>query len=610
MSTLLLLSLALPVALLVLLVLPGAPRPEASQADPSRTDAPERGALRHLALRLAPWSPLPALLVALRPGGVETVTFPWLLEGSRWGLDVAGQVFLFFTALLWLLAGIYASRYLARDPLRRRFFVFHLLTLTGNLGLCAAQDLIGFYLCFALMTFAGYGLVVHARTDDAFRAGRIYLAMAVLGETLLISALIMAGSTAESLVLHDVASAVAQSPYRGAIIGLLLAGFGVKAGALPLHVWLPLAHPVAPTPASAVLSGSMIKAGLLGWLRFLPLGAVALPGWGSLLIALGLAAAFFGVVVGVTQRDAKTALAYSSISQMGLLNVAVGIALSNAAGAASAVAACLAYAVHHGLAKGALFLGVGVVASAGGDRERRLVLAGLVFAALAVAGAPLTSGAVAKDYLKDVAELSPTLWPGVLEWLLPLTAVGTTLLMARFLVLASRERPEDAGRRVARGVWVPWAVLLGGVAGVVWGLPLRYELELKPPGLPYPDSIWMSIWPIVAGLLLSWSVLFAARTKRVVPGRFHIVPGDILLAGEWVLARIRRSRKPEPSTESRDPMVSLGARWYGIYAASGRGDRALRMEIALTGWTVAILLFALVFAVLLALLATGAGGGP
>ena len=255
MSTLLLFSVCLPALLAVPLAMGGSGG--------------------RLALRLAPWSPLPALLIAAWPGGVDGSTLPWLLEGSRWGLDPTGQVFLLLTSFLWLMAGLYARRYFEGKS-TRRFFTFHLLTLTGNLGIAAAQDLISFYLFFALMTFAGYGLVVHTGTGPALRAGRVYLVMAVMGEALLISGLILAASSAASLALGDVAAAVGASPHRDLVIGLLLAGFGVKAGALPLHMWLPLAHPVAPTPASAVLSGSMIKAGLLGWLRFLPFGVVAL----------------------------------------------------------------------------------------------------------------------------------------------------------------------------------------------------------------------------------------------------------------------------------------------------------------------------------------------
>src|SRR5690606_7309656 len=139
------------------------------------------------------------------------------------------------------------------------------------------------------------------------------------------TALITAALATNQTALPAVAAGLADAPRRDLIVGLVLAGFGIKAGALPLHVWLPLAHPAAPTPASAVLSGAMIKAGLLGWLRFLPLGLVALPGWAALLMVLGVVAVFFGAAAGAVQQDAKAVLAYSSISQMGLMIIGLAI---------------------------------------------------------------------------------------------------------------------------------------------------------------------------------------------------------------------------------------------------------------------------------------------
>jgi formate hydrogenlyase subunit 3/multisubunit Na+/H+ antiporter MnhD subunit len=178
-------------------------------------------------------------------------------------------------------------------------------------------------------------------------------------------------------------------------------GFGVKAGVLPLHFWLPLAHPVAPVPASAVLSGAMIKAGLLGWLHFLPLGHAEFPGWGLFCIAAGMAAALGAVVVGCMQNDPKTLLAYSSVSQMGVMTLILGIGLTNPGAWLAALPVLLLYALNHALAKGALFFGTGVAHSTGGG-GRRWVMAGLALPALALAGAPWTGGSMTKYAIKDL----------------------------------------------------------------------------------------------------------------------------------------------------------------------------------------------------------------
>jgi hydrogenase-4 component B len=262
------------------------------------------------------------LLAALATPDWE-VDLPGVLVGVRLGLDATGRLFLFFTALVWLLAGWFAHGWLREDAGKHRFWAFFLATQAGNLGVCLALDAVSFYGFFALMSFAAYGLVVHQGSDDALRAGRVYLAMAVLGETLLVAGLLLAAGSAGTHHFADLAAA----PMSNAAAALLIAGFGVKLGLPLLHMWLPLAHPVAPVPASAVLSGVMLKAGLLGWLRCLPLGTHALPEAGMTLMLAGLIAMFLGVAAGLMQRNLKVLLAYSSVSQVGYLSLGVGAGL-------------------------------------------------------------------------------------------------------------------------------------------------------------------------------------------------------------------------------------------------------------------------------------------
>ncbi len=468
---------------------------------------------------LAPLTALPALYLALRPP--PAASFSWLLLGASFGLEAHTRIFLFFTALLWLSAGIFAGSYLARDRRRHQFFAFFLVTMAGNLGLIMALDLVSFYLFFVLMTFAAYGLIIHDRSDEARRAGQIYLILAVFGEALLIAGLLLAASAADSLNLQTISAAVADSPQRNLTTGLLLAGFGIKAGALPLHVWLPLAHPVAPTPASAVLSGAMIKAGLLGWLHFLPFGGAALPGWGGLLLGAGLAAAFLGVAVGLTQRNPKTVLAYSSISQMGLMTAGAGLGLSNPAVWPAALAAISLYALHHGLAKGALFLGVGMAGGEGRGARAGFAL-GLLLPALALAGAPFTSGATAKVLLKQLTAAAPFPWPEVLSWLLALAAVGTTLLMTHLLLLlregVTAQHPPGGGQ------WAGWLLLLAAVAGAYL---LFLPAGVMPGQAAGAGILWGGLWPVLAGALLGW-ILWRTERRRGRSLLPQVPAGDLL----------------------------------------------------------------------------------
>lgn len=481
-------------------------------------------ATRAAALRLGAWASLPALLLALLAPAGYAREMPWLLLGTDLGLDDTGRLFLLFSALVWLAAGLYARAYLRDDPRRHVFWFFFLAAQAGSLGLPLARDAASFYTFFTLMTFAAWGLVVHEGHAAARHAGRVYLAMALAGEAALLFGLIMAARAANSLLLADMAAA----PAAPLATALLIGGFGIKAGLPLLHMWLPLAHPVAPTPASAVLSGVMIKAGLLGWLRCLPLGEQTLPGAGTTLMALGLAALFYGVALGLAQRDLKTLLAYSSVSQMGFMSLGVGAGLVAPELWPGLLAAVGLYAAHHALAKGALFLGAGLAKSRGGAPW---VLAGLALPALALAGAPFTGGFLAKFELKQALAGLPAPWPDLLPPLLALAALGTALLMARLLWLARGLPPGRGGASLARA----WGGLLAAVLAAPWALAMpetraaAFELDAFAALVPLAAALAVSAlalrrgwrapaWP-AGDLLTGLERLGAALPGRLARGR-------------------------------------------------------------------------------------------
>jgi formate hydrogenlyase subunit 3/multisubunit Na+/H+ antiporter MnhD subunit len=539
---------------------------------------------RSVALLSAPWAALPALCFAVIAPVDSAVSLPWLLLGTHLGMDTTAQIFLCFTALLWTCAGVYAQAYLAADTARHRFFAFFLAAMSGNLGLVLAQDVVSFYLFFALMSFASYGVVIHDGSPEAYRAGRVYISLVVIGELLLVSALFLIVPATDNVTFSAVTTIVAAAPMRDLIVGLTLAGFGIKAGLIPLHVWLPLAHPVAPTPASAVLSGAMIKAGLLGWMRFLPLGEGALPEWGSFCMGAGLLAAFYGVLVGLTQTNAKTALAYSSISQMGFMTIAIGVGLGSPAAWPAALSAALLYAVHHALAKGALFLGVGVVQQVRDGWQLRLVMAGLLIPALALAGTPLTSGAVAKLALKDAVALPFLSWPGWLEGVLSFAAVGTTLLMGRFfsLVWPAAHKHEP---RLAPGLWFPWMVLLSGVLVVTWLLVPERHGDVVRKTLSFA-----ALWPVCVGALLAGAA-WRLGDQRALFRTLQIPSGDLLITVEWLMNWLQRCWHSVLA-----PVVTGGLMaWISRTVSSwGRGEIGVtltRIEGRLGRWANAGLLF-------------------
>jgi formate hydrogenlyase subunit 3/multisubunit Na+/H+ antiporter MnhD subunit len=521
---------------------------------------------------LAPYAGMAGLLTSLLVRTDTTLDLTWHLLGSRIGLDATGQTFLLFTAILWLLAGFFSQRYMEQYKHKAGFTAFYLLAMSGNFGLILAQELVSFYFFFALMSFASYVLVIHNRDELAFHASRVYIILVIIGELMVFTAFILMATQANTIYLEDLLG-ISYSPV---LMGLLLIGFGIKAGALPLHFWLPLAHPAAPVPASAVLSGAMIKAGLIGWLRFLPLGYLALPVWGVLVIIAGLSAAYYGALVGITQPNPKTVLAYSSISQMGLITIGVGMGLIEPELWSITLPAIFLYALHHGLAKGALFLGVGIATAKMSKMSRQWSTIAMLLPALALAGAPFTSGILAKSALKAPVPYLPSSWPMWLETLLPLAAVGTSLLMIRFLYLIWQQSPGN--KPLKRSTWISWIILLLCVAVSAWLIPVAadfrtYSLTSK--------TIWSGIWPIGLGILLAISggILSVRREGMRLP---YIPQGDLVALIEWAANKIKRPAMIRIMKTIND----LGTHTRLAKRTTKRGQLIIKIERHLADFTV------------------------
>jgi len=526
--------------------------------------------MRAHALRLLPLAPLPALALALAGPGTEVTFLSHVLLGVTLGMDATGALLLGTTAAIWLAAGIHAQGYMRDTPRAAVFAGFWCLTLAGNLGVFLAHDVITFYVAFAAVSLAAYFLVVHDGTARALRAGRIYIILAVLGETCLLAGFTIGAAAAESLIIADIRVALPEAPLAGAALWLLVAGFGLKAGLMPLHVWLPIAHPAAPAPASAVLSGAIVTAGIIGLILFLP-GDRSMA---AILLAAGMFTAFAAALLGLTQVDPKAVLAYSTVSQMGLVIALIGAARNAGAGTEQAAF----YAAHHGLAKGALFLSAGLVATArGGWRLAALGVAAL--AALSVAGAPLSGGALAKSAAK------PGLEPMVAT-AFALSAVVTTLLLAWFLYRLAR---QGAPQRPARS---PSWMLLPSVALTVaaWGLPwILWQGWAGELSSDYPfrlPTLWAGFWPVIAGLALA---ALAVRLAHRMP---RLPEGDIATAFEVRLTALA-SQLQEATPQDRQ---TAGMTEAPAGLAQHVGRLAQHIEIGLRRWRwsgLAILVLAL-----------------
>lgn len=534
-------------------------------------------------------APVAALALLAEPGSAAaTLEVPWLLLGAHFAVDLYARPLLLIAALLYGAALLAISWIRLRDAERGSgaLTAFLLLSFTGNIGTYLAADAASFYLAFALMSFSAAGLVIHYRTPAARRATRVYLVMSVLSETAILAALILVASSGGFLLIE--APDAATTAHTGLIQGLLFFGFGVKAGTVPLHVWLPLAHPAAPPAASAVLSGAMVKAGLIGWLRFLPEGETA----GAVLLVLALIGAFAAVILGVLQQDPKVVLAYSTISQMGFITVLVAVGLMVPELRSATSAAAVIYAVHHGLAKGALFLGVPVVKHYARGRTGILVLLGMLGAGLAVAGAPLTSGAFGKYVSKEAVSGIEVLGVG-LDQLLPLVATGSTLLLLRFAVVIWRAERDP--RRRADGELLSWLGVCAAGIVVPWVIGAHWITDpVQTEGISVPswepNTLWDATWPILLGISLAALSWVAAR-RRLLPERLvggetpAVQPGDLLLAQESLLRRAG-SCGGAVLEGVHGLTSSVAQRWVSFWsAATQHGRRGVSWaEARLGGW--------------------------
>jgi formate hydrogenlyase subunit 3/multisubunit Na+/H+ antiporter MnhD subunit len=472
---------------------------------------------RRRALALQWLAPTPSLAAAL----IGLIRAPLACDLSGLGftlrLDLPGAMLLAVASLLWIVVS--AALWRDRQP-DNRFGLSWLLTMTGNIGVFITGDLFSFYLVYALASIPAYGLFAFSDDTEQRRSGMIYMAFTILGEALLLLAfaMLVAGEPHGSARIADVMDALPSSPWRDAALGLIIAGFGMKIGMIPFNGWMPLTYNAAPISAAAVLSGAGVKAGVIGLVRFLPLG-VTLQDWGGALAAVGFLSALYGVAFGLTQRNPKVILAYSSISQMGVIAAALGMALGN--GLADASRDIAFYAANHLLVKAALFLTIGALAIRGvGFSSTSLILASVL--ALSLAGLPLSGGALAKLALK------PQFATGLAAVLAPLSSIGTALLMTHFLTRLAAP-PPGAAQECPASLIRFWPALALGAILLPWAFyPAVGDISNALEFWKVLDGLW----PVAVGASL---VLLLQRIGWPLP---DVPVGDSIVLEERAFHRL------------------------------------------------------------------------
>lgn len=359
-------------------------------------------------------------------------------------LDSIGKLFSIFSSLLWLLIGVYAFRYMIHEKNEDRFFCFMLLALGCTMALDFSANLFTMYLSFELITLTTFPLVLHNQQPDAIRASLKYLFYSIAGAFLALFGLFLIASYSETtfFTLGGVLSPEAMEAQKGLLLAgafCCLVGFGAKCGLYPLHGWLPTAHPVAPAPASALLSALVVKAGVLCCIRtvYYLIGTDFLKGtWvQTTWILLALLTIFMGSMMAYREKRLKKRLAYSTVSQVSY--ILLGLACFTADGATGS----LLHSLFHALIKSGLFMIAGAIIFETGATEvdqlkgigKRMPLTIVCWTILSLAliGIPPTSGFVSKWFL-GIGAFSADL--GALSYIAPAVLLISALLTAGYLL--------------------------------------------------------------------------------------------------------------------------------------------------------------------------------
>jgi hydrogenase-4 component B len=394
-----------------------------------------------------------ALHILLEYPAASTVTLPlglpWL--GAHFRIDPLSAFFLTVINLGAAAASLFALGYGRHEEAPQRVLPFFPAYLAAMNLVVLADDAFSFLVSWEFMSLTSWALVIaNHRVDENRRAAYIYLLMASFGTLALLFAFgLMAG--ADGHYAFDAIRAAHPAVGTAALVLILaLVGAGSKAGLVPLHAWLPLAHPAAPSHVSALMSGVMTKVAVYGFIRI----AFDLLGppqwwWSLVVLALGGATAVMGVLYALMQRDLKRVLAYSTIENIGLIFASLGLALAFKAygmelAAALALTAALLHVFNHSLFKSLLFFGAGSVLTATGTRDME-VLGGLIhrmpqtafvflIGCTAISALPPLNGFVSEWLTFQAILLSPQLPSWGLKLMVP--AVGALLALSAALAAA------------------------------------------------------------------------------------------------------------------------------------------------------------------------------
>lgn len=531
---------------------------------------------------------------ALR-GETTRAVFAWrILAGEVvLGGDALAGFFLLPLFALGAVAAIYGHDYLLAYRHEKSMGVPWLaydVLLASMVVVVTARHAVLFLIAWEVMSLSSYVLVVFEHEHaDVQRAGWVYLIAAHLGTAFLVAMFLLLASKTGSFVFDGAAMTHLAPGVRTAVLLLALVGFGVKAGLIPLHVWLPEAHAAAPSHVSALMSGVLTKMGVYGIVRMTALTGPAPAWWGGLLLVVGLSGALFGIAMASYQRDIKRALAYSTIENVGLVMLGLGLGYWGYASGhptlgALGVLGGLLHAWNHTAMKGLLFLGAGTILHATGTKDLER-LGGLmrrapgssslfVVGAVAIAGLPPLAGFASEWLLyRSLLDGSTASTDGSVAFMLAVGAVSAvgalaalTFLRLGSTALLGQPRSEGAAsaHEASPGMVVPMAVLalvcvlVGATPAVVVGMIASAAAQVVPIPLTAVHAVQALLAPIgnasllvwglclLVGLPLLWLVHVRGQTRAATWGCGYAAPTARMQYTGRAFAQLSNDLLPKP----------------------------------------------------------------
>jgi hydrogenase-4 component B len=587
-------------------------------------------------------------VIALSTGQAQQTTLPLGLPWLVWHLrvDALAGFFLLLIGTVVIAAACYGPAYVrefehGRDPLSV-LGAFTGLFIAGMLGVVIADDAFLFMVAWEVMSLSSYFLVAYQHEQAANRqAAILYLLMAHIGGLCILLGYGVLAGFGDGFSFDAMRAAHLSPAWAAAAFGLALLGFGMKAGLVPLHAWLPEAHPAAPSYISALMSGVMLKVAVYGLIR-VTFDLIGDPqwSWGLICLILGCVSALFGVLYALMQHDLKRLLAYHSVENIGIIFIGLGLSMiffgtGHAVLGRLGLMAALYHCLNHAVFKSLLFFGAGAILQHSHERDlermggliHRMPHTALFFliGCISISALPPFNGFVSEWLTFQTALQAPALDSGVLRILIPVSAAVLALSGAlaaacfvkvfgvAFLGQArSRHvrsaREASAGMRVAQGMLAGLCLLLGVLPAVFVHWFSAVPVALFGAGLPSAASHgWLWLTPVspqvasygaplvLVGIAVAWGLSYwllhrgAARPLRRVPpwdcGFGPLSPRMQYTATAFSMP-IRRIFKPAWTVEeSLDGNAAAGLR-HQLHVKD-RLWRALYEPVARFVWTAA-----------------------